>query len=76
VTLHADSVVVTKNEILTALNKPEECILALVEVDGDRAHTLYLKKPIRTASDFYATGVIYSLSELTGGAEIMYEHTS
>ena len=31
----AATVCVTKNEILTALNKPEDFILAIVEVDGD-----------------------------------------
>ncbi|MBD3308718.1 DUF3883 domain-containing protein, partial [candidate division KSB3 bacterium] len=33
----ADSVTITKNEILTALNKPEQFILAVVEVDGGKA---------------------------------------
>ena len=30
----AKTVTVTKNEILTALNKPDDFILAIVEVDG------------------------------------------
>jgi hypothetical protein len=42
----ADTVTVTKNEILTALNKPEDFFLALVEVGGDEAHTVYLKKSL------------------------------
>ncbi|WP_197702089.1 DUF3883 domain-containing protein [Candidatus Desulfovibrio trichonymphae] len=46
----ADTVTVTKNEILTALNKPEEFIFALVEVDGDKTRTTYLKKPFRAGS--------------------------
>src|SRR5207248_10915300 len=33
----ARTITVTKNEILTALNKPEEFFLAVVEVDGDTA---------------------------------------
>ena len=34
----AKTVTVTKNEILTALNKPDEFILAIVEYDGRRQH--------------------------------------
>jgi hypothetical protein len=41
----ADTVTVTKNEILTALNKPEDFFLALVEVDGDKTKTVYLRNP-------------------------------
>jgi hypothetical protein len=33
------TVTVTKNEILTALNKQDDFILALVELDGDRKET-------------------------------------
>ncbi len=45
---------VSKNEILTALNKPEEFILAIVEVDGAKTHTIYLKHPFKNAPDFYS----------------------
>ena len=41
----ATTVTVSKNEILTGLNRPEEFILAIVEVDGTAARTVYLKKP-------------------------------
>jgi SNF2 family DNA or RNA helicase len=68
----ADTVTVTKNEILTALNKPEEFILALVEVDGASTHTVYLKKPFRNAPDFTVTGVIFDMAELMGNAEVVY----
>lgn len=33
----ATTVTITRNEIVTALNKPKDFILALVEVDGDYA---------------------------------------
>ncbi len=36
-TVGAETVTITKNEILTGLNKPEQFILAIVEVDGDAA---------------------------------------
>ena len=46
------TVTVSKNEILTALNKPDEFILAIVEVDGSFTHTIYLKHPFTNAPDF------------------------
>ena len=42
----ARTVTVTKNEILTALNKPEDFILAVVLVDGETAATpRYIRRP-------------------------------
>jgi SNF2 family DNA or RNA helicase len=67
----ATTVTVTKNEILTALNKPDEYILAIVEVDGDKTKTMYLKKPFRERPDFAATSVNYNIGNLVGGAEIL-----
>jgi len=67
----ADTVTVSKNEILTALNKPDEYILAIVEVDEARTKTVYLKKPFRERPDFAATSVIYKIAELIKGAEII-----
>jgi len=72
----ADTVTVSKNEILTALNKPDEYILAIVEVDGGRTKTVYLKKPFRERPDFAATSVNYNIAELTTGAEIILERGS
>jgi hypothetical protein len=69
----ADSVTVTKNEILTALNKPEEFILAIVEVDGESAHTVYLKRPFRERPDFAATSVNFDLTELIDNSEVIFE---
>jgi hypothetical protein len=66
----AVSVTVTKNEILTALNKPEDFILAVVEVDGETATTpRYIRTPFRKEPDFGVTSVNYSLSELLSSAE-------
>lgn len=47
----AETVTVTKNEILTALNKPDTFILALVAVDGDEAEVRYLRRPFQTTED-------------------------
>jgi len=69
----AETVTVTRNEILTALNKPENFFLALVEVDGAKTNTVYLKNPFREPPDFAAKGVIYSLAELKERAEIIHE---
>jgi hypothetical protein len=60
----ARTVTVTKNEILTALNKPDEFILALVEVDGDTTKPRYLTKPFQREPDFYVTSVNYDFNEL------------
>jgi hypothetical protein len=64
-------VTVTKNEILTAFNKPNEYILAIVEVDGANTRTVYLKKPFHERPDFAATSVNYDIAEITKGAEIL-----
>ena len=69
----ATTVTVSKNEILTALNKPEEFILAIVEVDGSQTHTIYLKHPFRNAPDFTATSVNYDIQDLIAEAEILYQ---
>lgn len=61
----ADTVTVTKNEILTALNKPEQFILAIVQVDGERATAIsYIRNPFGREPDFGVTSVNYRLSEL------------
>ena len=66
---------VTRNEILTALNGQEhdQFILAIVEVDGDSTHTLYLKQPFHKQPDFAATSVNYDITELVSGATIILE---
>jgi uncharacterized OB-fold protein len=69
----ATTVTVSKNEILTALNKPEEFILAIVEVDGQQTHTIYLKHPFRNAPDFTATSVNYDIQDLIAESEILYQ---
>jgi hypothetical protein len=58
------TVTVTKNEILTALNKPDDFILAIVEVDGDATTTHYIARPFQREPDFGATSVNYDLEKL------------
>ncbi len=66
----ADTVTVTKNEILTSLNKPEDFILALVEfLDSDAHRVHYLRRPFRREPDFGVTSVNYGFAELLARAE-------
>ncbi len=78
----ARTVTVTKNEILAALNKPEDFILALVEVtvepgDGPRAATAtagaiyYVHRPFQREPDFGVTSINYDWDELAERTEKM-----
>lgn len=60
----ATTVTITKNEILTALNKPDDFILAIVEVEGQRSKVTYVSKPFSREPDFGVTSVTYDISEL------------
>lgn len=60
----ADTITVTKNEILTGLNKPEEFVLVIVEVDGAAREPRYIRRPFRNQPDFEVTSVNYKLREL------------
>jgi SNF2 family DNA or RNA helicase len=66
----ATTVTVSKTQILTALNKPDEWILAIVLVDGDvAAEPRYIRRPFRREPDFNAVSVNYDLNELLARAE-------
>ncbi|MGZ5528797.1 MAG: DUF3883 domain-containing protein, partial [Limisphaerales bacterium] len=66
----ADTVTVTKNEILYSLNKPEDFILAIVEfLDGDNHRVHYVRQPFRREPDFGVTSVNYNLAELISKGE-------
>ena len=69
----ATTVTVSKNEILTAFNKPEEYILAIVEVDGTNTRTIYLKKPFNERPDFAATSVNFNIIDLVNSSEIILQ---
>jgi hypothetical protein len=60
----AQTITITKNEILTALNKPEDFILAIVLVDGDAATPRYVRFPFKREPDFGVTSVNYDVEEL------------
>ena len=66
----ADTVTVTRNEILYSLNKPEDFILGIVEFqDGGRHRVHYLRKPFQREPDFGVTSVNYDFAELLARAE-------
>ena len=65
----ATTVTVTTNEIRTALNKPENFILALVEIEEEKAKVRYVWKPFQKDPDFGAASVNYTLKELLASAE-------
>ncbi len=66
----ATTVSVTKNEILTALNKPDDFILALGVVDGDSTEVRYIRKPFKTEPDFAVTCEIFDLTKLLSISEV------
>lgn len=66
----AETITVTKNEILTSLNTPDHFILALVEfLDSDSHKVYYLREPFKREPDFGVTSVNYNFSELIARAE-------
>jgi hypothetical protein len=69
----AATITITKNEILTGLNKPNEYVLAIVEVSDTRdtrddavtSHRVhYVRQPFKKEPDFGVTSVNYDLREL------------
>jgi hypothetical protein len=68
----ADTVTVTKNEILTSLNKPEDFVLALVEfLDLDRHNVRYLRRPFERSgitTDFNGASVDFPFVDLLARA--------
>jgi SNF2 family DNA or RNA helicase len=65
----ADTITVTKNEILTSLNKPEEFILAIVAFEGEGHSVHYIRRPFRAEPDFGAASVNYEMAKLLAMAE-------
>jgi hypothetical protein len=66
---NAETITVTKNEILYSLNKPEDFILAVVEfLDGESHRVHYVRNPFRREPDFGVTSVNYDMAELLARA--------
>ena len=66
----AETVTVTRNEVLCSLNRPDDFILAIVELlDGGQHRVHYVRRPFRCEPDFGVTSVNYDLRELIDRAE-------
>jgi hypothetical protein len=69
----ADTVTVTKNEILYSFNKPDDFILAMVEFfDGETHRVHYLRRPFERSgvtTDFNGASVNFPFAALLGRAE-------
>ena len=71
----SSTVTISKSEILTGLNRPEEFILAIVEVDGTNTKTIYLKTPF-TGMDkpsFAEVNRTFNITDLIRNAIIVYQ---
>lgn len=67
----AQTITVSKNEILYSLNKPDDFILAIVEFqEGDSHRVHYLRQPFQREPDFGVTSVNYGFSELLSRAAL------
>ncbi len=66
----AETLTVTRNEILCSLNKPDDFILAIVRFLDDGNHSIhYVRRPFRHEPDFGAASVNYTLKDLLTKAE-------
>ncbi|CRI65311.1 Superfamily II DNA/RNA helicase, SNF2 family [Thiocapsa sp. KS1] len=67
----AETITVTRNEVLYSLNKPDDFILAMVEfLEGDTHRVHYLREPFRREPDFHASSVNYDFAELIARATL------
>ena len=65
----APTITVTKNEILTSLNKPKDYILAIVEFQDGKNRVCYVREPFGREPDFGVTSVNYDMAELLARCE-------
>ena len=66
----AETITVTRNEILYSLNKPDDFILAIVVFLGRTEHRVhYVRQPFQREPDFGVTSVNYKLQDLLARAE-------
>lgn len=70
----AETVTVSANEILTAVNKPGSFVLALAEVDNDKVSRLvYLRQPFTSPLDISAVSANFSIRNLIRNSQVIYE---
>jgi superfamily II DNA or RNA helicase len=63
------TVTVTRNEILTALNKPDDFILAIGQADGAQQTLVYVRRPFQLEPEFAVESINYKLQELLARGE-------
>jgi hypothetical protein len=63
------TVTVTRNEILTALNKPDDFILAIGQADGAQQKLVYIRRPFQLEPEFAVESINYKLQELLARGE-------
>lgn len=69
----AESITVTRNEILYSIHNPENYIFAIVEFLGNDTHRVhYLCRPFNKEPEFGVVSVNYSFKELLAMAEEPY----
>jgi len=60
----AITVTVTRNEILTALNKPDDFILAIGQVENGQERLVYVRRPFQLEPEFAVESINYKLQEI------------
>ena len=55
---------VTRNEILPALNKPDDFILAVGQVQDGQQKLVYIRQPFQQEPEFAVESINYKLEEL------------
>ena len=65
----ASTITVTRNEILTSLNRPDDYILAIVLFDNGQYRVCYVRRPFGREPDFGVTSVNYNVAELLKHSE-------
>ena len=58
------TVTVTRNEILTALNKPDDFILAIGQVEDGQQKLFYIREPFQQEPEFAVESINYKLADL------------
>ena len=67
----ADTITVTRNEIITSLNKPEDYILAIVQIGQDFVHEpSYVWQPFDVEPAFGVTAQQFELKHLMSKSEV------
>lgn len=67
----ADIITVTRNEIITSLNKPDDYILALVPVENGFVHQpRYVRRPFEVEPEFNTVSINFGLAELMTRSDV------